>query len=367
MAGSVALSVGAASVTVAERADEACLRRMLRASVMPGAVRVAFTREPDYFAADGLAGGEDITVVARRDGQVIGSGRCSIYSLMRNGVPQRIGYLNILRVAEQTRESARLLREGYDLLGRETAHLANGFFTSIATDNERARRVLERGGRLGLPSYRPLCDLVTLVGAVVPETRSATAESSVTESDLGEFLERASRDSQLALSWEPTRWRDLERHGVFARDFSVVRQDGRIVAAAAVWDQRAFRQTVIDGYEGVLRVARPFLNGAMALRRRPLLPRPGGVLAQGALLGAYAMDQAAWPALWRSVRQRAATSGLSWLTLSRDARDPELSVLRRLMKGREYRTTLYEVTWPDGARWPDSWDGRCFRPEVGLL
>ena len=366
MAGIAAPSVSSAEVTVAEPADDADLRQMLRTSFMPGAVRVAFTREPDYFAADGMAGGEDVTVVARRDGRVVGSGRCSIYPLMRNGVARRIGYLNILRVAKRTPESARLLREGYELLGRETAHLADGYFTSIASDNLRARRVLEHGGRLGLPSYRRLCDLVTLVGAVDVDARP-THESTATESELDAFLGGVSQDSQLSLSWEPSRWSDLARHGVSARDFCVVRQGGGIIATAAVWDQRAFRQTVIDGYEGWLRHVRPVLNVATALGRRPQLPTPGSVLAQGALLGAGTTDPAAWPALWRVVRQRAAALGLSWLTLSRDSRDPELSVLRRLMKGQEYRTTLYEVSWPGGPRWSDSWDDRLFCPEVALL
>ena len=368
MAGIAAPSLDSAIVRLAEQDDDAGLRRLLRTSVMPGAVRVAFTREPEYFAADGMAGGHDVTVVARheRGGRVVGSGRCSIYPLMRNGVRRRMGYLNVLRVGERTRESARLLREGYELLGRETARLADGFFTSIATDNERARRVLEHGGRLGLPSYRPLCDLVTLVGAVT-NAGGANRAPAADEPELAEFLERASRDSQLALAWKPAPWRDLERHDLSARDFSVVRQDGRIVAAAGVWDQRAFRQTVIDGYGGWMGAARPFINATMAMRRRPPLPAPGGILAQGGLLGAHALDPAAWPALWQLVRRRAAERGLSWLTLSRDVRDPELPILRRLMKGQEYRTTLYEVSWPGGTRWPDPWGEGPYCPEVALL
>ena len=90
-------------------------------------------------------------------------------------------------------------------------------------------------------------------------------------------------------------------------------------------------------------------------------------MAQGPLFAAYALDPDTWPQLWRLVRHRAASVGFEWVTISRDARDPELPVLRRLMKGREYRTTLYEVTWPGGSRWPDPWDDRLFRPEVGLL
>lgn len=365
MAGIVATGVERDTVAIAGRGDDENLRRLLRTSVTPGAVRLAFTREPDFFATDGLSGA-DVTVVARREGRVVGSGRCSVYRLTRNTVPRRIGYLNALRVQDHTSESARLLRQGYQRLGCEVAPLADGFFTSIATDNDRARRVLEHSGRLGLPSYRPLCDLVTLVGAVslgIGERDVATTD----ERELGEFLDRGAGRSQLALSWEPERWRQLEHRGIAARDFSVVRQDGRVVAAAAVWDQRPFRQTIIDGYEGWLRHVRPLLNGVMAVRRMPLLPAPGTVLAQGALFGATVLDPSAWPALWRLVRHRAAAAGLQWVCLSRDARDPELPILRRLMKGQEYRTTLYEVTWPGGARWPDPWDDLLFRPEVSLL
>ena len=99
----------------------------------------------------------------------------------------------------------------------------------------------------------------------------------------------------------------------------------------------------------------------------PRLPTPGSVLQQGSLLGATVLDPSAWPELWSLVSQRAGATGLSWLCVSRDARDPELPILRRVMKGREYRTTLYEVTWSGGARWPDPWNASLFRPEVSLL
>jgi len=365
VAGSIALSVEAAAVSVAERADEAGLRRLMRESVMPGAVRIAFTREPDYFAADGLAGAEDVTIVARREGRVTGSGRCSIYPMLRNGVRHRFGYLGLLRVAAGPSESPRLIRDGYELLRREVESRADGFFTSIASDNDRARRVLERGGRLGLPAYRRLCDLVTLIAPVRSST--ATPGDAVSDDELVEFLAQDSRRFQLSLAWDPTVLQDLVRHGVDARDFAVLRRNGRIVACGAVWDQRAFRQTVIDGYEGALAHFRPIVNATLVMRGRPRLPAPGTVLDQGAILGASVPDPRDWGALWHELQARASQRGLSWLAIARDARDPELAILRRLTRGREYRTALYEVTWAGAERWPDPWDGRVFRPEVGLL
>ena len=242
---------------------------------------------------------------------------------------------------------------------------ADRFFTSIASDNARARRVLERGGRLGLPAYRRLCDLVTLIAPA--RKRTVAAADAVAPDELVEFLAQDARRFQLSLAWDPTLLQDLARHGVSARDFAVVRRQGRIVACAAVWDQRAFRQTVIDGYEGVLDTFRPLIDATLVMRGRRRLPAPGSVLDQGMILGASVPDARDWSALWNELRHRASVRGLSWLAIARDARDPELGVLRRLTRGRAYRTTLYEVTWPGAERWPNPSPGHLFRPEVGLL
>lgn len=363
MAGSIALGVEHPAIGLADRGDDAGLRQLMQRSVMPGSVRIAFTREPDYFAGDGLAGADDVTIVARRDGAVVGSGRCSIYPLARNGAPSRIGYLGLLRIADSTRQAARLIREGYELLGAEVQPRADAFFTSIATENARARRVLERGGGLGLPRYEALCELVTIIAPV--RRRPVRVRERVDVDELLEFLLPASREFHLSLDWNTGTINNLQRHGVGARDFVALRRQGRIAGAAAVWDQRGFRQTVIAGYDGALATLRPLVNAGLVMRGRPVLPAPGTVLPQAVLLGATVRDPDDWPDLWRAVQASAAERGVDWLTISRDARDPELSVLRRLTRGREYRTMLYDVTWAGGRK--ATWDRRLFRPEVGLL
>ena len=351
-------------------ADDAGLRALLRRSALPGPVRVAFTREPSVFAADGLAGGREYTVVARRDGRAVGMGRCSVHALTRNGTACRIGYLSALRVEPGLPGSARLLRMGYEDLTRRLAGRVDGCVSSIGADNMRARRILERGRRIGLPEYQPLGDLVTLVA---PVTRwrglASVADAAMRRDEAGElhgFLRDHACRTNLALAWEPWQWQGLAGQGTPA-DMQLVRQRGAIVAAGAVWDQRAFRQVVIDGYEGVLRVARPLVNLARSLARHPALPPPGTVLAQGAVLGASVSEPGQWPKLWPLLAARGARLGLDWLSLSRDARDPGLPILRRLTAAREYRTTVYAVGWPGGPSWPDDWDGRLLRPEAGLL
>lgn len=364
-----AVTATVGSVRFATAADDAGLRALLRRSVVPGGVRVAFTREPTYAAGAGVADAHDATVIFERDGTVVAMGRCSTRAMYRNGVVRRIGYLAELRVDPAERVSGRNLREGFGRLAERATQVgAEGFVTSISDDNIRARRVLGQGGRLGLPHYRPLCGLVTYLAPVAARCAGAEhGDASATGDELREFLVRHAREAQLTLPWSQRCWASLAGHGITPDDFVVLRRKGRIAAAAAVWDQRTFRQAVIDGVTGPFRVAQPFVNGWHRLRGLPPLPRVGDVVPQGALLGASLDDTRDWPALWRALQPHAAARGLSWLTLALDRRDPACAQLQRLIQPREYVTTLYEVTWHDGPVWADSWDTRLMRPEVGLL
>jgi hypothetical protein len=378
---------GAPEVTVglARPEDEAGIRAVLRASQLPGPVRVAFTREPRFDAGARLAGAEDVTVVARREGRVVGLGQASVYELTRNGAARRVAYLGLLRLLPGVRGGVRWLRDGYAaLFDALDGTGVDAVFTSIGRENARARQVLGHGRRLGLPGYHELASLVTFVAPVghvgagtraiqpldarrrVGPTHDGVDRDGADVTELTVFLQQRARKAHLALAWEPRQWAALGQHGIAAGDFCVVRRGPEIVGAAAVWDQRPFRQTVVVGYGPGLRVVRPIVNTLRAVRRLPRLPAPGSVLAQGAVLGAGVADLAVWPELWRELRARAAERGLSWLTFACDTRDPDLPTLRRLLGAHQYRTTLYAVEW--GGHGPaDGWDNLPVRPEVGLL
>ncbi len=370
------------TLSLARPEDDAGVRALLRRSVIPGGVRVAFTREPSDAAGAGLAGSVDVTLVARRGAAIRALGRCSVQSLHRNGQLQRFGYLSALRVLPGTPSSARLLRDGYAMLAEAaTGAAADGFVTAIASDNARARRVLEHGHRFGLPEYRALASLVTLVAPVARGGREQvgrgrsdheralehTDGANVSLDELTGFLQSHAPRAHLTLSWDAARWASLAAHGVSASNVCVIRRDGRLRAAAAIWDQRAFRQTIIDGYEGATRLWRPAINALQRVRGLPALPAPGSSLAQGALLGVTVPDARDWPALWSALQRRARASALAWLTVARDAGDPQLAALQRLTRARTYSTTLYDVAWRDRRSWRDAWDARGFAPEAGLL
>jgi hypothetical protein len=356
--------------SIASHADDAGLRAMLRQSPTPGAVCVAFTREPSYARAEGLAGAVDTTLVHRTGGTLDGMARLSVSVLHRNGAPTRAGYLGELRIDPGARRTVHLLRDGFACLREHViSNGVRGAFTSIALDNERARRVLEHGGRLGLPAYLPIADMVTLVARVREPRRGpvpAVAADAGRE-ELTDFLSRHARAGQLTPTWDEARWDAFARHGLESNHFHVVREDGRIVAAAALWDQRTFRQVVVDGYGGMLSTVRPALNLFSRVGLAPPLPAPGSILPQAMIAGACADAAPWWQPLLAGLMADAAVRGLEWLVVARDVRDPVLAILRRLLRAREYRTRLYEVRFEGVPSWKESWNGLPFRPEVGLL
>jgi hypothetical protein len=343
--------------------DDAGVRLLLRRSVLPGTVRVALTRDPLYALGEGLAGAEDYTVVYRHRGRISGVGRLSVHTLLRNGDPARVGYLSELRLEENTPRAPLLLRDGYELL-RPTMATLDACVTSISAENVRARRVLEHATRLGLPTYRHLTDMVTFAAPVGRLDRSTPA---MCAEPVADFLASSAPRTHLSLPWTRATLAALSQHGVSASDWCATHDADGVRGTAALWDQRKFRQVVIDGYSGALQTLRPALNLGAHLLGRHALPAPGAVLAQGTLLGATVRSPTDWPALWRALQPAARARGLEWLTILRDVRDPETAVLRHCLRGaHRYHTRLYDVRWPDTAPSSD-WDDRLFRPEVGLL
>jgi hypothetical protein len=228
---------------------------------------------------------------------------------------------------------------------------------------------LESGGRLGLPAYRFLANLVTLVAPVNSrwERRKSSEPDDGTREELTAFLVARAKTKNLALPWNASTWTALERSGVSWKDFAVVRRGGRMVAAAALWDQRSFRQTVIAGYSTPLALLRPVLNAWNAAWGRPGLPPPNHILDQAALFGLSVEEPTAWPELWSKLATRAVKRGVRWIVWSADERENSQRDRLGIAGTRLYRSRLYSVHWDDMPTSAGSFGERTFGPEVALL
>lgn len=362
------LMASRARFAVATPADDAALRRLLRETPLHGAISISFEREPDYFRGTGLAGAHDQTIVAFENNRLVCMGRCLTHDAWLNRAVRRVGYLGELRLASSAQGRFDILRGGYDYFHRlNDRNPAEFYFTSIAADNQRARRFLERGVR-GMPRYGFLGELTTLLVSTSARTSASLPKRETASVDeLAEFLNTVAGRHNLSTVWTPNALHALTRHGLNFDDFRVIRVNGKIAAAAALWDQRPFRQTVVRGYSHSLGLLRPVINSVGRLFALPRLPAPGSVLAHAFLFPPAVSPEHAHllSELVAGFRSLAATKGFDCLTLALPSNHASLRDLRRRFHTRSYVTRLYRVSWPGDATL--ELDDRPTLPDIAFL
>lgn len=356
---------------IATPADDPDIRRLLRENPMPGQIALTFEREPDYFADADLPEIEKQTIIGRVAGRAVCVGNCSVRQRFVNGKASRVGYLGGLRLDSRVAGRFDILRRGYEFFRELQAdNPADYYFTSIAADNLPARKFLERG-LPGMPTYEFVSEFVTLLLPVKPRAQSPKPlEAEIADSaEALSFLEEQNRQHQFAECWTARDLVALSGLGLSRERFYCVRNAGRICASAAIWDQRTFKQTVIQGYSSWLAMARPALNCFARVMGAPPLPRVGATLAQ-AFVSHLAVDPRkpeALTTLIQKAKKAVADRGIEFLTLGFGANDPRLAMLRNKFRCREYLSRIYVVRWPDLGASLRELDGRCLGLEVALL
>jgi len=339
---------------LAAPSDDPALRELLRARPMEGPIRVALEREPSFRQAQAIEGDRHYTVVVRdtRSGEIVLMGSRSVREVFVNDEPARLGYLGALRVAPGHRGFKRLAAGYREIESTRREDELPFDLTSVAAGNDAARRIFERG-LPGLPRYRPLCEYRTLLIATRRRHASRNPQVEVaTDEDLSEIsacLARNLRRYQFAPRWPEAHLRCPQRcRSLHPRDFCVIREQGRIIACAAHWDQRGYKQVVIRGYSPLIARTRPALNLAFALTGRPHLPAVGHQLPL-AYISHLAVDgelpELAF-ALVDELCRRSAGSDLEALAIGFAVNHPLLGCIERRYPTRTYRSRLYRVDWP---------------------
>ena len=350
----------------------------MRGLAMAGRMRLEVRAEPSFMDLVASLGDEAEVVVARSrvNQKIVGLGVRVLRRVWMGGRMARTGHLMFLHgaaVSPWPRSSA----AGYGLLGElQQKNPADFHTTAILAENHAARRLLEANVR-GLPRYTALCDLITFTLG----TRDRR---------LRRFHAPAARD--LLVSIDPHDWASLREAltahlqplpcapvvdadesliarsaaNVDWRDFVAVRERGRILAAAALWDQRQTRQMIVAGYGPTMRFCRPIWNTWQSLRGRPRLPAIGAAinLAYVSHLAVDAGRPDALGGLLELLARKARTKGIDYLVLSLAASHP-LCPRAATLAGHQTRSILYSVCWP-GDRVPEFGHGPPY-VEAGML
>jgi hypothetical protein len=374
------MSMSRFTFNLATPADDAALCDLLAATPMEGAVSLAFTRCPSYFAAAQVEG-QQVQVGVVRDGEsqrVVGMGLRAISSRYVGGKPASVGYLSGLRLMRAFRGSAGLLARGYRFLRELHQDGAACFYlTTVAADNP-VGRVLT-SARAGLPVYHSCGDYHTLAISTSRFARNGIRRDSAVEI---RPAEETDRDAIIAFLKEfgPTRqfFPVYERQDLFSgrgllkglrpSDVLLAICGTQIIGTIGCWDQRAFRQIVVDHYSPWLAALRPVYNAWASLRQQPALPAAGLMLPAGLAAIPVVRDdnQQIFRQLLGMLSHRLAQRGNRLLLVGLHSADPLLAVAQRFA-GRDYVTKLYIVYWPGEAPDIDNLLKRAPYLELGSL
>ncbi len=255
-----------------------------------GKISLLYTRRPDAYASLKREG-EDVVVLVARDtdnNKIAGFGACAIRTLFVNGIPARVGYLFGLRVAAAYLKKFPILHRGYAYLRTlpQTRDVAC-YITTILEDNLYAQAVLEKR-RNFMPIYHPVgkYEIFALTTGRAKKSSGAARFSHslrrATPADLPALITFLQEQGQY-FQFFPVITEPALNSGFFpglrVEDFWVMPNvEGEFLAVGALWDQRSYKQYVLQGYGGYFKLVSPFAK-LLPLFGFPALPPPGTILA----------------------------------------------------------------------------------------
>jgi len=365
---------------LAKAEDDDILKRILRQNEMDSWVQLSFEREPGYFLGAELMG-KAVTVIAQDKQQptnTIGMYYCSCLPVHFNGIPEQINYLGGLRVSRQFRNQVSVLKNGLSVLKNgyrsikssvKTNATLSVYFTSIAKQNSRARRILEKN----LPSM-PVYAHVGELQSIVIKTKAKSTQASLVQAAIADIPELVNFYNNHASQYQfsPVLSADWlkkipQNIGLSISDFWLYKTTSGIQACLALWNQRSFKQIVVRGYRFPLNVLRIPSNLLAKYFKLPVLPPVGACLKQ-IYVSFLAIDTAVidktsiiFANALNIARQQGADTCVTGLSVD----NPVLPQLKKNFRSYTYSTLIETVNFnrDDGP----VMNSRSVQPEIALL
>ncbi|MDR2488391.1 MAG: hypothetical protein LBD42_02685 [Desulfovibrio sp.] len=274
------------SYSLAASQDREAVSALLRVSPDQGDMRLALQPGSDFFTDRDLLGRRAVILGRSPHGSPIFLCEMREYPVYLAGKAGKAVYFGLLRAGGPYRRQLGVLEHGFLALRYFARRLefADEFFTAVPHDNTLLKAVAE--ARLSrLPQHIMLGDVQSLFlpaqsGLAEEELPAGYSVDPATADDAKE-LEGLLAASGSSWSYAPAPSADdfaflLAGNSFFSRTMLALRHGGLIVGCAGVWDQRAQRQVLVEGYSLGTNLLR-FVRGLTA-RDLPALPAPGGSL-----------------------------------------------------------------------------------------
>jgi hypothetical protein len=353
--GTIKSPVKKVRVRLATSDDDAGIRQLLRQQAVGGAVRIATCREPRLQDSLDVEGDRQTVLVGEHlpTEQIIGCGCRTVRKLWIDGQVRRVGYMGLLRRDPTLMGHVRLFRDGVAICQAERMEDELDFdLTSLVSDNHSARRILASGLRQ-LPTYAMYAELDSMIFTSrrilgLREKTDVVIRTGTPEllPEIADFLGEEHSQYQFAPYWSaqmlkcPTQARNLK-----PSDFVLAYRDQKLAGVMAVWDQRGYKQSVIDSYSPQFARWRWAMNLAAKVAGRPTFPAAGQTLNL-AFISHWAVadnDTQVIKQLIRHVRHQAKQRQIELLLMTVACDRPDYLIFKRMIKGVSYFSQLYLV------------------------
>jgi len=365
---------------LAEMDDDKELRRILRETPMQGEISLSFEREPNYFIGATVEAPKHQIIVCNdlETKKIVGLGTRSLRPLYINGEVITLGYLSQFRIDPNYSSMRKGLTSAWQHLRKlHQDGLSPFYYTSIIEDNLPARRLLTRG-LPGLPRYIEYARMHTLAiyarkkkSIIRPNQSFKITQGSVRyRSEILDCLHRNHTRYQFAPYWDDELiFNDVNTPGLAPEDFLIALRDDQVVGCLALWDQGAFKQTIIRGYSRRLRIFRKAYNLTAGVIGLPNLP-PVNSKVKHAYASFLAVDHdelVVYQSLLRNLYNHAVERGYSYFMLGLCDDHPFLPYTKDTYKHIDYTSLIYLVTWDFEFDPRSQLDDRLPAPEIAIL
>ena len=340
-------------------ADGKELLAILEAAAFKGKISLLYTRRPDAYRSLKQEAQEVQILLARdtKHHKIAGFGACALRELFVNGQPARVGYLFSLRLASDYLKKTPILHRGFRLL--HSQNQTKGivcYLTTILEENRYAQKLFEKP-RPFMPTYTPfgIYEIFAMPCRSAPRSKRRKDDSLVFSQatsrdaeELSHFLHREGRKLQFFPVVHAEDLQNRRFYGITIEDFYLLRSKmGEMLAAGLAWDQRHYKQYIVQSYGGVFRYLRPF-SRILPFFGYPSLPAPGNALAFFTLSFWAIKDN--HPELFECFLQEImqVSGHYPFFLIGLHERHPFHSLLQK-RPHISYRSIVYQVSWQESS------------------
>lgn len=261
---------------------------------MAGNISLSMGRNPDYFINAGIQNQEIELFVCRQKARVIGIFSVGKRTVFYNGKPKLIRYFSDLRIHPDFQKSLLLIKMTR-FLKSDIIDKNEFVYTIIFSENKVMTDMIAKVDLAGIDNepllQRASLPKYSLCGSYCSHMISLKSRRNTKKSNLlirrakkidieamQFFFNREAHKKQWYPSYDFSLLQDNYYHDLTISDFYLAFKEGEIVGVTGVWDQREFKQTVVNSYTRSLKLVRPFINIMAKITKGFHLPETGEIL-----------------------------------------------------------------------------------------